>query len=405
MWRLVGRVRPYAWGSRTGIAAIQGRPPSGTPEAELWYGAHPEDPSLVEGDGTLLELIDADPVSRLGAATVETYGPRLPFLLKLLAADQPLSLQVHPDLAQAQAGFAAEEAAGVPRDAPDRNYVDPNHKPELMVAVSECLALCGFRPVADSAALLDRLAVSALRPVVAALRQPDPGTALREAVTTLFALPPDQVVADVRKAATALDAPEYAVVTGLADRYPTDLGVVASLLLNLVRLRPGEAIYMPAGNPHAYLRGVGVEVMASSDNVLRAGLTPKHVDVPELLRILRYEELPDPRWPIEPVADGVRWWPTPMPDFRLAHATVAGRRVELPGCHTPRIVFCLSGEVVASATTGEPPPATSEEPGSGELPGGSKRLRLRGGEAAFVPAGSGAVLLDGAGEVFQAGTG
>ena len=386
MLRLVGRVRPYAWGSRTEIASIQGRPvPSGTPEAELWFGAHPDDPSLVGGDGSLLELIESDPVGLLGAATVERYGPRLPFLVKLLAADQPLSLQVHPDLAQAREGFAAEDAAGVPRDAAYRNYVDRNHKPELMVAVSECDALCGFRPVADSAALLERLAVPALRPVVAGLRQPNPAEGLRAAVTALFALPADQVVPAVRTAAAALPDPEYAVVADLADRYPGDLGVVASLLLNLVRLRPGEAIYMPAGNLHAYLRGVGVEVMASSDNVLRGGLTRKHVDVGELLRVLRFEELPDPRWPAEPLADGVRWWPTPMPDFRLTQARVTGTRLELPSGHRPRIVFCLTGAVVVSDGSGE--------------------LRLGGGDAAFVPAGSGVVELEGAGEVFQAATG
>jgi mannose-6-phosphate isomerase len=171
------------------------------------------------------------------------------------------------------------------------------------------------------------------------------------------------------------------------------------LLLNLVKLAPGEAIYMPAGNLHAYLRGVGVEVMASSDNVLRGGLTPKHVDVGELLRILRFDELPEPRWRAQPVAGGVRCWPTPMPDFRLSHATLTGDQVELPGGHTPRILLCLTGEVHARATD-----ATADSEGA-PAEDSAGELRLGPGEAAFVPASQGPVRLDGIGEMFQAGTG
>lgn len=391
MRRLLGRIRPYAWGSRTQIAALQGRPtPSAGPEAELWLGAHPDDPSLladgVEGGGSLLAAIEADPEGMLGAAVVKRFGPRLPYLLKLLAAERPLSLQAHPDLAQARAGYAAEEAAGVPRGAEGRTYADPNHKPELLVAVSEFVALCGFRPVAESAALLDGLRLPALAPTVEQLRSSE----LRAAVHGLYALDADARTALVKRVAAAsrtLAGPEYAEAAALADRYPGDVGVLVSLLLNRVVLRPGEAIYMPAGNPHAYLRGVGVEIMASSDNVLRGGLTPKHVDVPELLRVLRYTELPEPRLAAAPAGEGVVWWPVPVPDFRLARASLAGGRVALPGPEepSPRIVFCLTGEVRVGGAGGE--------------------LTLRGGDAAFVPAREPQVTAEGTGELFQATTG
>ncbi|MGH3737514.1 MAG: mannose-6-phosphate isomerase, class I [Micromonosporaceae bacterium] len=428
MWRLEGRIRPYAWGSRTGIAALQGRPaPSPGPEAELWLGAHPDDPSLLvregdttlgaprggdttlgahrEGDTTLLAAIEADPEGMLGAGTVKRFGPRLPYLLKLLAAEAPLSLQAHPDLAQARAGYAAEQAARVPLSAPVRNYSDPNHKPELLVAVGEFVALCGFRPVAGAAALLDGLRLPVLSATVDRLAAGE----LRTAVTGLYRLDAAsraELVAGVAagSAQRATTAPEYAEAAALAARYPGDVGVVVSFLLNRVVLAPGEAIFMPAGNPHAYLRGVGVEVMASSDNVLRGGLTSKHVDVPELLRVLRFTELDEPRVaarpvaeplarpvaeppPVaRPVAEGVVWWPVPVPDFRLLHARLTGGEVTLPvpGDPSPRIVFCLTGEVRLAGAAGE--------------------LTLTAGQAGFAPPTTEPVVLSGTGEVFQATT-
>ncbi|HEX6076310.1 MAG TPA: mannose-6-phosphate isomerase, class I [Micromonosporaceae bacterium] len=396
MHRLVGRIRPYSWGSRTEIARIQGRPvPSPTPEAEVWYGAHPRDPSfLLNDDGarrSLTAVIEADPATTLGRDVSGGYGPRLPFLLKLLAADRPLSLQVHPGPVHAREGFAAEEAAGVPPDAPHRNYVDPHHKPELLVAVTEFHALCGFRPLPDAVRLLRRLELPELKATLECLTLFQPDQALREAMASLFAVPARQrsaLVARVREASLALiPEPEYRLAVELADRYPADIGVVVSFLLNRVTLLPGEAIYMPAGNLHAYLAGVGLEVMASSDNVLRGGLTGKHVDVPELLRVLRYEELPEPRLAPVPAADRVIWWPAPVTDFRLARATVAGRavRLPLPGGPSPRIVLCLAGSVrVATAGDG---------------------LDLARGDAAFVPAGVAEVAVTGSGDVYQVSVG
>jgi mannose-6-phosphate isomerase len=375
---LAGVIQPYAWGSHVAIARIQGRPvPTRRPEAELWMGAHPAAPCLVGGE-PLTALIARDPAAVLGPPVLDRFGPRLPYLLKLLAADQPLSLQAHPDTAQAAAGYAAEEAAGIPRDAPQRNYVDPYHKPELLVAVEEFDALCGFRAPVASADLLESLGVPALRSTVDALRQPDPAAALRSAVHGLLALPAEARAPLVR----AVAATGYPLAADLAARYPGDLGVVVALLLNQVRLAPGEAVWMPAGNLHAYLCGVGMEIMAASDNVLRGGLTPKHVDVDELLRILRFEVLDDPVVHPVPVSPGVVSWPAPAAEFALARAVVdGGAPVTLPGAG-PRIVCCLRGEV--------------------RLDDGVNPLDLRGGQAAFGVAGAGAALVSGSGEVYQA---
>jgi len=378
-------IRPYAWGSRSAIAGLQGRPvPTSEPEAELWLGAHPGAPAVLTESGTPLDrAVAADPEGLLGADVARRFDGRLPFLLKILAAEAPLSMQAHPDLAQARAGFAAEEAAGVPLGAPNRTYADANHKPELLVAVGEepFDALCGFRAPAESAEALGALRVAALGEIVDALRMSDPATALHSAVSYLVELPESVVAAVVSAAA---DRPGYELVGELARRYPTDPGVVLALLLNRVHLAPGEAVWMPAGNLHAYLRGVGVEIMAASDNVLRGGLTPKHVNVPELLRVLRYEVLADPVLRPTAVAPGVVTWPVPVDDFALHRATVDGVPVELPG-DGPRIVLCLRGEATVDC--------------------GGAAVRLRGCDAAFVRPGPKPLTVSGTADVFQASVG
>jgi mannose-6-phosphate isomerase len=369
-------IRGYAWGSRTAIARLQGRPsPTPQPEAELWMGAHPGSPSRLAVSGVpLTDAIEADPVRLLGAASVERFGPRLPFLLKVLAAAAPLSLQAHPDLEQARAGYAAEEAGGA-----HLNYNDAWHKPEMLVAVDEFDALCGFRDPAVTASSLDELGVEGLKATVEALRQDDVASALRDAVHGLLTIEdPAALVRDVAAAAGP-----GSLAAQLAEAYPGDVGVIVAMLLNRVSLTAGQAVWMPAGNLHAYLRGLGVEIMAASDNVLRGGLTPKHVDVPELLKVLRFEVLDDPVRQPEPVAPGIVTWPVPIDDFALHRAEVGAgvAAVALPG-DGPRIVLCLRGRV--------------------RVDDGVSAVELRAGEAAFCPAGRGAVAVSGSGEVFQA---
>ncbi len=275
---LDGVIRPYAWGSRTAIPELLGIPPTSEPAAELWLGAHPDDPCSVPVLGVTLDTaIAADPQRLLGSTVRDRFGDQLPFLLKVLAADHALSLQVHPTLAQARAGFADEQARGIALDAADRNYRDPNHKPELIYALTEFDALCGFRPVAETLRLFDALDLAELRPYRALLAGAD---GLRAAFSALLTAPdPLPLVDAVVGACTAaerLDEPEFAAAARAtlmaAGDFPGDVGAVVALLLNTVRLAPGEAIFLAAGNVHAYLRGVGVEIMASQRQ--RAALRP-----------------------------------------------------------------------------------------------------------------------------------
>ncbi|WP_019870939.1 mannose-6-phosphate isomerase, class I [Salinispora oceanensis] len=382
---LYGPIRNYAWGSRSAIATLQGRPtPSPEPEAELWLGAHPGAPASVDRDGTrvsLVELLSAEPGHWLGQQVVDRFGVRLPFLLKVLAADAPLSLQAHPDPEQARAGHAADAA----REAGQRNYVDPFHKPELLVALTPMEALCGFRDPAESAEVLAAFGVPSLEPVVAALRTGAAG--LADAVRLLLTFPTDQragLVAAV--ASAAVESPDARLARSLADSYPGDPGVLVALLLNWVRIAPGEAIWMPAGNLHAYLRGTGVEIMAASDNVLRGGLTPKRIDVDELLRVLRFEVLDDPVVRAVPVAPGVVCWPVPVDDFALYQVQVGSDRPEVTvPLVGPRVVLCGAG-------------ALTVDDGAGSV-------ELGPGQAAVSPAAAGELRIAGTGEAYVASSG
>jgi mannose-6-phosphate isomerase len=367
-----GVPRHYEWGSPTAIPGLMGRPPDGRPVAELWFGDHPGAPSAVPAAGTTLDrLVAADPETMLGTAVTRRFGTRLPFLLKILAADKALSIQVHPTRVQARAGFDAEDAAAIPRDAAHRNYRDANHKPELLCALTPFDALCGFRPRTETLAVLATLGLPELAFVEAALHGPDP---LRDAFTAVLTHPdPDAAVRAVTaRVAGETEGPLLATRL-VAEDCDGDVGVLLTLLLNYVHLAPGEGIYLDAGNIHAYLRGTAVEIMANSDNVLRCGLTPKHIDVPELLRIADFAELAEPRWP---AVDGR--FDVPVPDFRLTRLAVDAATTLHDG--GPQIVLCTAGGV------------------------GVDGKRLAPGQAVFVPAATPAAV-DGRGVVFVAAAG
>jgi len=367
--------RDYGWGSTSAISDLLGTTPSGGPEAELWLGDHPGSPArLVGGPSDAEDLRDV----------VDTP---LPFLLKVLAADSPLSLQAHPTLEQARAGFAAEDAAGIRRDAPHRNYKDPNHKPELIVAVSDTFdALCGFRSAAETRADLDRLPA---HPVIAdfAARLADDAD-LRSVFEWLItrgdgvAELVDALTAAVADSAVVSSSLSFETVRMLAAEYPGDPGVAISMLLHTVRLQRGEALYLPAGNIHAYLRGLGIELMAASDNVLRGGLTPKHVDVPELLRVLDFRPLPVPYLEPETPAEGVRVFRPDVRDFLLVEVT--GRSAQ----------HVLTGSAIALCTAG-----------AVEVAGRSGSVRLERGGAVYVAADEHEVRVSGGGTLFLATTG
>lgn len=360
-------VRPYAWGSRTALAELLGGPvPAPHPQAELWLGAHPADPSmLLHADGaqtSLLEALHADPDRHLGTRCAQQWGKRLPFLLKVLAAEEPLSLQAHPSAEQAAEGFAREEARGIPRDAPERNYPDASHKPELICALTELHALVGFRDPARTVQLLAALDTPQLESYRALLAATPDADGLRTLFTTWITLPQPAVkalLAPTLDACVALLRREpcppdpggggfRAVareVLALAEAHPDDVGVLAALLLNHVVLGPGEALYLPAGNLHTYLRGTGVEIMANSDNVLRGGLTAKHVDVPELLRVLDFAHSEVAVLRGEPVGPHETAYRTPAEEFRLTRLEWAGGESAPVLLHSPwpQILLCTQG--------------------------------------------------------------
>ncbi|WP_369271464.1 mannose-6-phosphate isomerase, class I [Streptomyces sp. R11] len=379
MDRLDNTVRPYAWGSTTAIPKLLGAEPTGEPQAEMWMGAHPGAPSRTER-GTLVEVIEADPERELGEAAVAKFGPRLPFLLKILAAGAPLSLQVHPNLEQAKEGYEDEERRRIPVDAGHRNYKDANHKPELICALTEFDGLCGFRDPIEAADALDGLGVDSLKPYVDLLHAHPEDAALREVLTAILTADPDEMARTVADAAAACArlGGDYAPYADLAHHYPGDPGVIAAMLLNHVRLQPGEALFLGAGIPHAYLSGLGVEIMANSDNVLRCGLTPKHVDVPELLRVVRFEAGDPGVLRPEASPDGEEVYETPIDEFRLSRYVLPeGTTAHDLTRATPQILLCTAGSV----RIGE--------------------HDLTPGRSVFVPAGEKAEV-SGAGTVFRA---
>lgn len=382
MQLLNNAVRPYAWGSRSTIADLLGRPvPAPHPEAELWMGAHPGDPSkVVDAAGaerSLLDVLAADPTGQLGPVITGRWGDRLPFLMKVLAAEEPLSMQAHPSAAQAAEGYAREEKAGIARDAANRNYPDPTPKPELVCALTEFHALAGFRDPHRTVELLRAVSTPGLAAYIDLLAGDPNREGLRALFTTWITLPQPAIDALVPELLDACITHvkehgefelECRTVLELGESYPGDAGVLAALLLNRFVLGPGEAIYLPAGNLHAYLRGTALEVLANSDNVLRGGFTPKHVDVPELLRVLDFGFGDMLVTTGEP--DGQRRiYRTDAPEFELSRIEwAAGERgeVTLAG-GVPRLLVCIDGAATVAA-------------------GGAHELALRRGQSMWVPA-------------------
>ena len=402
MFVLTCATRDYAWGSTTHIPRFLGRPEDGRPQAELWIGAHDGDPSRLPDGRLLNDVIRADPERTMGPRVRGLFGDRLPFLVKALAAAEPLSLQVHPTSQRARIGYEAENSAGILLGAPNRSYQDRFHKPEMVLALTRFEGMAGFRDVEKTAQILRMLGLPWADDVAGRLATGPAFQALRAVVTDMLAMQGPELVdllASVRKAAldaearghredlrsgrrererTSVDREGtrvFAQTSALVDRYPEDPGVLVTLLLNHVILAPGEAMFLDAGVIHAYTSGFGVEVMASSDNVLRAGLTPKHVDVPELIEITNFTPMPPPLW--EPALRGeVCHFDPPVTEFSLT----VGRPPlpELPA-DGPRIVLVLDGTVRlltagASATAGQ-------------------------GEALFIEHAHGAVHLEGDGRV------
>ncbi len=389
---LENTVQNYGWGSPTAIADFLGRPsPSGLPEAELWIGAHRKAPSRVADQPkapALDALIRQDPVAMLGKTVVARYG-ELPFLLKILAAAEPLSIQCHPDPAQARAGFARENHAGLAIDDPRRNYRDPNHKPELLVALTPFLALTGFRPVAEILAHFAALPFDPLREPLEALAWTRNAEALRRLFGAILLLHEGDRLELLAKAvaqAAGQGDPAWRWVRRLHQKYPGDVGVLSPLLLNLLELRPDEALFLGAGELHAHLEGTGIEIMANSDNVLRGGLTSKHVDAAELLATATFASgSAEPLLP-EIGAAGERVYRTPASEFELSLIPVK-REAAFPSAEGHGVELLLGIEGEARIVTDD-----------GALP-------LHRGRAVFVPAAIPSYRLEGEGRVCRATVG
>jgi len=371
--------RDYDWGSTTLIADLEGRAPSGRHEAEVWFGDHPGCPAHVTDGRTLGQWLAEE-------GRVTGAPARLPYLMKLLAAASSLSIQVHPSRAQAIAAFAREDAAGIPRDAAERTYRDENHKPELIVAVSETFtALAGVRDLDDTRRLLAILGTGG-EALSARLSGADAAASVRDTIEWLLAGDSAEVIAQIVAAAVEASSPEFAgeldLIRRLAVDFPGDRGIGVALLMNLVVLRRGEGLFVPAGVLHAYQAGLGVEIMAASDNVLRGGLTPKHVDVGELVRVL--DPTPGPVPVLRPVDhDGVARFAPDVPDFALTHVVVGpgeARNID------------LDGVAIALATAG----AVTADGGLGGA------VELTPGVAVVITPDEGSVRISGAGEVFIA---
>jgi mannose-6-phosphate isomerase len=346
-------IQEYDWGSRTAIAELLGQPtPSPGPQAELWMGAHPKAPSLVLQDGRWVPLqtwIDAAPEDILGPEIAARFCGKLPFLFKVLAAAQPLSIQAHPNRTQARQGYAHENSLGIPPDAGRRNYRDDNHKPELICALSTFLGLKGFRSVTLIQELINRTKLPHLVSAGRDLLKESPPQALQHFLRNLMSIDQMQqhrLIAQVVSAAEELAGEDdaYDWVVRLNRKFPGDIGVLSPLFLNLFRLQPGEAMFIDAGTLHAYLSGVCIEIMANSDNVLRGGLTNKHVDTDELLRTLRFVEEQPELLPPKVLSPTEMVYLAPAEEFvlssiqvkaQLSHHTTLRRSVE--------ILICIQG--------------------------------------------------------------
>ncbi|MEN9579313.1 MAG: mannose-6-phosphate isomerase [Pseudomonadota bacterium] len=395
MYRLQNPVMNYAWGSKSAIAALQGRQSSALPEAELWMGAHPQAPSALRIGGELAPLGEAlaqAAAPLLGEACATAFDGQLPFLFKVLAAAEPLSIQAHPNLEQARAGFAREETSAVPRGDATRTYRDANHKPELLCALTEFHALCGFRDAAELSAVFDQLELRqspALKALLGEV-QSDRQAGTRSLVSQILSDPaicaaalPVLLRAAATRGPSSDFAPTCTWITRLNEKYPGDPGVLLSLFLNYVKLEPEEAIYLPAGVPHAYLEGTGVELMANSDNVIRGGLTSKHIDVPELLNILDCSN--SDVQVLRPMGAPLTRYVTPADEFELWRLDVKDEAYPLPEARGPQIVLCVEGRITLSTAQAE------------------LALDLATGESVFITGGAKSVAIAGHGKAYRAG--
>ena len=384
MQKLINSVQNYAWGSKTALTDLYGiANPNNLPMAELWMGAHPKSSSKIEDASgqarSLRDVIDADKAALLGDKVAQRFG-ELPFLFKVLCADQPLSIQVHPNKQASEIGFAKENAAGIPLDAAERNYKDPNHKPELVFALTPFLAMNAFREFSEIISLLQPVA-GANNAIAHFLENPN-AEALSQLFASLLNMQGEEKSHALAVLKAALDSQQgepWETIRLIAQFYPDDSGLFSPLLLNVVKLNPGEAMFLFAETPHAYLQGVALEVMANSDNVLRAGLTPTYIDIPELVANVKFVAKPAAELLTQPVKNGAELdFPIPVEDFAFSLHDLSQTETTIAQ-ESAAILFCVEGEAT--------------------LHKGEQHLVLKPGESAFVAANESPVSVSGTGRL------
>ncbi|ECR9179389.1 mannose-6-phosphate isomerase [Salmonella enterica] len=384
MQKLINSVQNYAWGSKTALTELYGiANPQQQPMAELWMGAHPKSSSrITTANGETVSLRDAiekNKTAMLGEAVANRFG-ELPFLFKVLCAAQPLSIQVHPNKRNSEIGFAKENAAGIPMDAAERNYKDPNHKPELVFALTPFLAMNAFREFSDIVSLLQP--VAGAHSAIAHFLQAPNAERLSQLFASLLNMQGEEksrALAVLKAALNSQQGEPWQTIRVISEYYPDDSGLFSPLLLNVVKLNPGEAMFLFAETPHAYLQGVALEVMANSDNVLRAGLTPKYIDIPELVANVKFEPKPAGKLLTAPVKSGAELdFPIPVDDFAFSLHDLALQETSI-GQHCAAILFCVEGEAV--------------------LRKDEQRLVLKPGESAFIGADESPVNASGTGRL------
>jgi len=353
---LQNKIQEYEWGSHLAIAKLLGlTQPSVKPQAELWLGAHPRAPSQIFYNGkwvSLKEVIEKYPVQILGEKIYRKYGCQLPFLLKVLAAAKPLSIQAHPNQSQALEGFQKENKLKIPLSAFNRNYKDDNHKPECICALTPFWALNGFRKISDIVLLMEKVCPPGLTDILQAFKANQRSAGLKtffKALMSLNQADRQKLIPQIIQNANGLAENEnvFSWMIKLNKQYPNDIGVLSPILLNLVCLKPGQAMFLPAGELHAYLDGLGIELMANSDNVLRGGLTPKHVDIPELMKVLNFSERKiEILTPLQ-VKTGERVYLTKADEFELSVINLKkGQIFEESGRKGVEILLCVQGEAI-----------------------------------------------------------
>ncbi|POT57461.1 mannose-6-phosphate isomerase [Citrobacter amalonaticus] len=384
MQKLINSVQNYAWGSKTALTELYGiANPQQLPMAELWMGAHPKSSSqIADANGqtvSLREVIDHDKPALLGDAVARRFG-ELPFLFKVLCAAQPLSIQVHPNKRNSEIGFAKENAAGIPMDAAQRNYKDPNHKPELVFALTPFLAMNAFREFSEIVSLLQP--VSGAHTAIAHFLQDPNGERLSQLFASLLNMQGEEksrALAVLKAALNSQQGEPWQTIRVISEFYPDDSGLFSPLLLNVVKLNPGEAMFLFAETPHAYLQGVALEVMANSDNVLRAGLTPKYIDIPELVANVKFEAKPANQLLTTPVKKGAELdFPIPVDDFAFSLHDLSNEETTVSQS-SAAILFCVEGEA--------------------RLRKGEQKLVLKPGESAFISADESPISVSGVGRL------